>query len=337
MSIREQYIRYSLITIILVCGVILLKESMPYLGGILGAFTVYVLVRRQMLYLTEKKKLKKNTVATLLLLETILCILIPTALIVWFIIYKIQVFNFNINEFIGSIQNVANFIQEKTGYNVLREENLTTIASTATRIGQGLMGSVTSLTINFLVLLFVLYFMLIGGRKMEKYAYEILPFHRTDKRNVMQEIYMIVKSNAIGIPLLAIIQGGVALVGYYIFDAPNAFLLGVLTCFATIIPIVGTALVWVPLIVYMAIMGNWGDAIGMGLYAVLIITNIDNIVRSILLRKMADTHPLVTIFGVVIGLSLFGFMGIIFGPLLLSMFMLCVNLFKEDYLDNKNC
>ena len=64
----------------------------------------------------------------------------------------------------------------------------------------------------------------------------------------------------------------------------------------------------------------------------LIVTNIDNLIRFILQKKMADTHPLITIFGVVIGLSLFGFMGVIFGPLLISIFILCVNIFKEQYL-----
>lgn len=73
----------------------------------------------------------------------------------------------------------------------------------------------------------------------------------------MKEIELIVKSNAIGIPLLAIIQGLVALIGYVIFGVPNALLFGFLTCFATIIPIVGTSIVWAPLVVYLALTGNW--------------------------------------------------------------------------------
>ncbi|KAA6307369.1 hypothetical protein EZS27_040963, partial [termite gut metagenome] len=60
------------------------------------------------------------------------------------------------------------------------------------------------------------------------------------------------------------------------------------------------------------------------------------LIRFILQKKMADTHPLITFFGVVIGLSLFGFMGIIFGPLLLSVFLLCVNIFKKEYLEGKD-
>lgn len=84
----------------------------------------------------------------------------------------------------------------------------------------------------------------------------------------------------------------------------------------------------------MGLSGDWGHAIGLTVYAIIVIANVDNLIRFVLQKKMADTHPLITIFGVVIGLSLFGFMGVIFGPLLLSIFILCVNIFKEEYLDN---
>ena len=187
--------------------------------------------------------------------------------------------------------------------------------------------------INIIVLLFVLYFMLIGGLRMEGYCREILPFNRDVGSSVMREVHMIVRSNAIGIPLLAVVQGVVAFVGYLVFNAPSPLFWGVLTCFATIIPIFGTALIWLPLAGYMALTGDWGPAIGLLLYGGLVVTHVDNVVRFIMQKKMADTHPLVTIFGVFIGLSLFGFMGVIFGPLMLEMFVFCVNIFKKKYLD----
>ena len=170
---------------------------------------------------------------------------------------------------------------------------------------------------------------------MERYMYTLFPFDDKNKDEVLGEINMLVKSNAIGIPLLAVIQGIVALIGYLIFQTPDPLLFGFLTCIATIIPIVGTALVWVPLAAYMALAGDWIHALGMAIYSLLILTNVDNLIRFVLQKKLADTHPLVTVFGVVIGLSLFGFMGIIFGPLLLSLFLLCVDIFKKTYLDNK--
>ena len=332
MSVKEQYRKYSLITIILGLGLLLFLKMTPFMGGILGACTIYIMVRDQMLYLTQKKKIRKSVTAIILLIEAILCFLVPLSLAVWLLISKLQTVNVDTATFVDTSTNLADWIHRKTEYDLLSKENISSIASILPGIGQFLMGGISSFAVNLFVLVFVLYFMLIGGTKMEQYIYELLPFSDSNKKHVMNEINMIVRANAIGIPLLAIIQGAIATLGYYLFDAPSALLFGFLTCFATVIPIVGTTLVWFPLAAYMAISGDWPHAIGLLLYCGLIVTNIDNLIRFILQKKMADTHPLITIFGVVIGLSLFGFMGVIFGPLLISIFILCVNIFKEQYL-----
>lgn len=332
MSIKENYWRYSLVTIIIGLGVILFFKITPFLSGLLGAFTIYVLVRGQMFYLTEKKKVKPGIAALLLLGEAVLCFLVPLSLAVWLLINKVQNINLDPTPLLDAGQHIADLVREKTGFDVLDKSNLLKAAYILPQIGQFLVGSISSFAVNIVVLMFILYFMLIGGRKMEAYLYELFPFDDTNKGEVLHEINMIVKSNAIGIPLLAIIQGLFALLGYFIFGAPDPVLFGFLTCIATIIPIVGTTLVWVPLAAYMALSGDWVHALGLAIYATLVITNIDNLVRFVLQKKMADIHPLITVFGVVIGLSLFGFMGIIFGPLLLSVFLLCVNIFKKTYL-----
>ena len=300
MSVKEQYRKYSLITIILGLGLLLFLKMTPFMGGILGACTIYIMVRDQMLYLTQKKKIRKSVTAIILLIEAILCFLVPLSLAVWLLISKLQTVNVDTATFVDTITNLADWIRRKTEYDLLSKENISSIASILPGIGQFLMGGISSFAVNLFVLVFVLYFMLIGGTKMEQYIYELLPFSDSNKKHVMNEINMIVRANAIGIPLLAIIQGAIATLGYYLFDAPSALLFGFLTCFATVIPIVGTTLVWFPLAAYMAISGDWPHAIGLLLYCGLIVTNIDNLIRFILQKKMADTHPLITIFGVVV-------------------------------------
>lgn len=336
MSFKEQYWKYSLITFLLVMGAMLLVEFMPFLGGILGASTIYILLRKQLLYLTEKKQMRRSVATILLLLETTLCFLVPLTLAVWLFVNKLQSINLNPNELIHSIEHLADVIKQHTDYDVLEKSNIASAVAVLPRIGQALMGGIGGFAVNIMVLVLVLYFMLIGGTRMENYLYDILPFSEKNKKNVLNEINMIVTSNAIGIPLLAIIQGLIALIGYWIFGVPSPLLFGFLTCFATIIPVVGTALVWLPLALYMTMTGDWMNAVGLTAYALIIITNVDNLIRFILQKKMADTHPLTTIFGVIIGLSLFGFMGVIFGPLLLSVFILCFNIFKREYLENKS-
>ena len=90
MSVKEQYRKYSLITIILGLGLLLFLKMTPFMGGILGACTIYIMVRDQMLYLTQKKKIRKSVTAIILLIEAILCFLVPLSLAVWLLISKLH-------------------------------------------------------------------------------------------------------------------------------------------------------------------------------------------------------------------------------------------------------
>ncbi|MBD9177715.1 MAG: AI-2E family transporter [Odoribacter splanchnicus] len=335
MGFKEQYWRYSLIVIILLMGVVIFFQVTPFLGGVLGASTIYILLRRQAFYLTEQRHFKRSIMAICMLLETILIFLVPLALLVWLVVSQLQAVNLNPHSLLAPVEQVTAFIREKTGYDVLSSGNVQSMISILPKVGQAVMGGIGSFAVNVLVLLLVLYFMLTGGRRMEAYIGDILPFNKRNKKEVLHEFHMVVRSNAIGVPLLAILQGAVAMLGYYIFGAPGALLWGIVSCFATIIPVVGTAIIWIPLVVYLAINGSWGYAIGLAAYCIVIVSNVDNLIRSVLQKKMADTHPLITIFGVVIGLPLFGFMGVIFGPLLLAIFVLCVKIFKAEYLEGK--
>lgn len=335
MNIKEQYWKYSLITIVLVFGLILFTKLSTFLSGFLGALTIYILVRKQMIYLTEKRKLKRNLSALIISTEAVLCFLIPVSLFVWLLVSKLQNINLDPQIIIAPIEQMAAIIKEKTGYDVLSSSSLSFIVTKLPDIGQAVMGGIGSFAVNLFVMIFVLYFMLVGGTKMEGYIKGVLPFNENNAYEVTHKINKIIRANAIGIPLLALIQGTVALIGYFIFGAPNALLVGFLTCFATVIPMVGTALVWVPVTVYLALTGDWVNAIGLGLYGGLVISQCDNLIRFLLQKKMANTHPLITIFGVIVGLRLFGFMGVIFGPLLLALFLLFVDMFKKEYLDGQ--
>ncbi len=335
LSTREKYWHYSLFVLIVGLGVTIFVELTPFLGGLLGAVTIYVLLRRQMWFLCERRRWRRSLAASLLLGEAVLFFLIPISLIVWMVVDKIQGAALDPDSILTPVKHVAGLIREKTGYDMLQKSNVQSLMAFIPRMGQWIVGGLFDFGVNIVVLLFVLYFMLIGGLRMETYCRELLPFNRRMARNVMREIHMIVRSNAIVIPLLAVSQGIVAYVGYLVFGVSAPLFWGVLTCFSTILPIVGTALVWLPLAVYMGLDGDWGQGIGLAMYGGLVITQVDNLVRMIMQKKMADTHPLITIFGVFIGLSLFGFMGVIFGPLMLAMFVFCVNLFKRRYLDGK--
>jgi predicted PurR-regulated permease PerM len=333
MSTKENYWKYSLILLILLLGGLIVVKLWSFVNGLLGAFTLFVLVRRQMIYLTERRRVHKVVAALMIMAEAALCILVPVYLLVWILLGKAQAINIDIPAVTAVIQNFDTLLQEKVGYSLLTVDNLTTVTGYLTRSLQFIIGQAGGVVVTTFVMIFLLYFMLIGHREMERYIYNVLPFNEQNSQDISREIYRMVRSNAIGIPLLAVIQGLIAYIGYLIFGVPSAFLFGVLTCFATIIPLIGTGLVWVPLAGYLLLAGNWGHAIGLAIYCGVILINIDNVIRFVLQKRLADTHPLITVFGVILGLSVFGFWGVVFGPLLLSLFFLLLNIFRQEYLD----
>ncbi|NDW11112.1 AI-2E family transporter [Dysgonomonas sp. 520] len=333
MDASENKWKIPLLVIIFGLGIIIFLEMTPYLSGFLGAFTIYIMVRNQMRKLTDNKKMKKSIAATLILIEVILLFIIPISAVVWLLVSKIKNINLDTHELILQGHQIIGTIQEKTGYDLLSSDNLSSATAEVSKLLQMALDGITSFSINAVIMVFVLYFLLIGGSQLEKYIFDILPFKKGNKKNILRETKVMITANAIGIPLLASVQGMVAYAGYVIFGASSPILLAVLTCFSTILPLVGTTIVWLPAALYLGISGNWPSAIGLSLYGMIVISGSDNVVRFLLQKKIADTNPLITIFGVIIGLSLFGFWGVIFGPLLLSTFLLCIDIYKEEYID----
>ena len=182
---------------------------------------------------------------------------------------------------------------------------------------------------------FLMYFLLVGGREVEKALGKIIPLKPKNIALLASETKMMIKANALGIPVICIVQGIFAALGYWLFGVEDwgmwAFLTGVFAFF----PVVGTMIVWVPVCLILYSSGSSTAALGLAAYSFLVIGNVDYIARLSLLKKMGDVHPVITIMGVIIGLGLFGFVGLVFGPLLISYFLILVkiyiNEFSEEY------
>ncbi len=324
--------RTSLITLILILMLIIGKHALPYMSGVLGALTIYVLLRGQMKWLVERKHWGRNWAASLLTIEAIFFFLIPLLGIVLMLIDLFSTFDpESLNVLTTQAQDMIQQVEDRFGIELWSEENLQKLTSFSTTLVKGLLQGMSSFFLNAFIILFLLYFMLRGYDHFEAAVEELLPFTEDNKKTVTNETVSIVKSNAIGIPVLAIVQGVFAYIGYLIFGVNNALLFAVLTTFTTIIPVLGTMIVWIPLAVFMGINGDWLNAILLALYGFIVIGGVDNVARLLLQKQMANIHPLITIFGVFIGLSLFGFWGVIFGPLILSLIVLFINLYRHDY------
>ena len=327
---KEQYWKYSLIIFIIGLGMLLFRQAQPFMNGILGGFTLYILLRNFSNWL--QTKIKPLLAVWMITIGVTLFILIPVSLFSWAIVSQISGMHFDTQAIIQPAHQVIDIIEERTGFDLLSEKSLSFMVVQASSIGQKIMTGVSDLIVNLAVAIMLMFFMLWEGRKMEHYVSTIMPFEESNKREVLNKIQLMVRSNAIGIPLLAVIQGIISLGGYLLCDAPNPYLTALLTAFASIIPLVGTALIWIPVSIYFLIMGEWINALILLGYGGIIISQCDNLIRFLLQKKMANIHPLSKIFGVVAGLPIFGFMGIIFGPLLVSLFLLFLDMFRKEYL-----
>ncbi|TAH61814.1 MAG: AI-2E family transporter [Fermentimonas caenicola] len=328
---NSQKYRNILIGLIILLGLIIFRYTRPYMSGFLGAATLYILVVDQHRYLIQKLNFKKGLSAILIVLIVLIFILIPLTGIAFLVIDTFSSITIDPEVILGQINDFINSLEAKLGFNIFTPENLSALPRAGTNILQILGNSIYSFIINVVVILFVLYYMLYSNEEFEKAITEILPFKDENKEILIDETKLIIQANAIGIPLMAILQGLFAYMGYLLFGVNSALLYAILTAFATILPLVGTMIIWVPLGIGLLIGGDLVNGVGLIIYGLFIIGGVDNVARFLLQKKLADIHPLITVFGVLIGIPIFGFWGVIFGPLLLSLFILFFNMYRHEY------
>lgn len=322
-----------LLSLIILIGILILKHFYLFLPGVLGAVTLYILSRKSFLHLTEKKKWRPGWTALLYILGYLIIICLPVYLAVIMITPKLVALFNNPVQIMIAAQSFSHKIQNATGLELF---NSTTLQNATRKIAGNipliLTGTVNFLT-NLILMFFVLYYMLLHGEEIEKYINNFIPLKPANRHMLSIETDIMIRANAIGIPLLAIIQGCVGALGYAIFGVKAFALWGFLTGVASLIPIVGTAIIWLPLTVYLLAINNIWQGVGMAIYAVVVISNIDYVARITVLRKIGNVHPVITIFGVIVGISMFGFLGLIFGPLLISYFIVLVRIYRNEFND----
>lgn len=327
---RERYFEWTLLGLILIIGGLLFYEALPFLNGALGAVTLYLLLRRTNFYLCTR--FSRGMAPWIITLAVTCFVMVPLSIILWYLIDVVQNVDFDIQNIIQRYTDTITYLEQKTGLEIASDRTISFLTARATAIMNMFMSGINNTAVNLFTAILLLFFLLSGGMKMEKTIARCLPFSDNNKRLVISKVSTIVRSNAIGIPLLAIIQGGVAAIGYSLCGVNRPIEFGALTGFASMIPIIGSMLVWVPLAILQYFEHGLMPSLYLAAYGGLIISQCDNVLRMIMQKRMANTHPLITIFGVIAGLPLFGFMGLIFGPLLVAMFLLFLEMFVNQYI-----
>lgn len=320
-----------LLLLLLLFVYFVINELRIFFPGLLGAITLYILSRESYFQLVYHYKWKKGWTAGMYLFGYFLIF----ALLVYitFIIVEKQIHPFLSDPAasLAKAQIAINEMQVKTGLSVFSDDTLKNLQQKLAGFIPRLLNDTGMLITNFATLLFMLYYMLVHGKEMENFLSRIIPLKKNNISMLASETKTLVKASALGIPLISIIQGITATIGYMIFGVKEYVIWGFLTGVFAFFPVIGTLAVWVPLVIYTYSTGDTWNATALFLYSLIITGNIDYLSRITLLKKLGHVHPVVTVLGVIVGLGLFGFIGLIFGPLLVNYVILLFQVYLQEF------
>ncbi len=317
--------------IILLIGSLIFRELLPYFSGVLGAITIYVLMRGWMLRMV-KKGWNPNVAAILLILMSIILIFIPVSGVIMLLGNKISSVVDNSERVILAMQDQLKFIEDKYNYDITSQLDAGAVSSWLSGNLSSFAGTTFDVFIAVGLMYFLLFYMFTNRRLVNNTVGDYIPMNKSNLRLIGKEIKAMVRSNALGIPLVAIAQGIIALIGFFIFGIEDPFFWFVIVTIGSMIPFVGTLLGILPVFILTMSQGNSYQAWGILLYGIIVVGSTDNIIRLYVLKKLDNVHPLITLIGVIVGVPLFGFIGLIFGPLLISLFLVIVNIYRKEYL-----
>lgn len=196
----------------------------------------------------------------------------------------------------------------------------------------GLIGTATRLGIQLTIAFFGLFYLLQAPETAWRQVRPFIPFSGRNAEILRDRFKDVTISTLIGTGLTASIQGLLVGLAFWITGIPNALFWGVVTVIVAILPVVGSALVWGPGVLHLALDGRYGMAVGLALWGVVVVGNIDNVIRPMVFRRWAQIHPFITIIGAFAGIQYFGLLGLLIGPLAISYFFELIRMYREEYL-----
>lgn len=321
----------AFLLIVTALAIIVFKQLYIFFPGFLGALTLYILCRRYYFHLTEKRKWNKSLTAILFMVLFMACIVAPIYFSLQMIFRKVEGIMQDPGQVDHAIDAISQQLREWTGQDFLTKEAAADLGKKAAGFIPGILNSSATMVGNLLMILFLAFFMFKNGRLMESTLEDSIPLRPGNIELLADETCGMVRANALGIPLISLIQGLVALLGYWIFGIKDFVLLGLITGLCAFFPVIGTAMIWLPLVIFLFSKGENGKAIGLLIYSAVVIGNIDYLARITFLQKVGNVHPIITILGLIAGLKLFGFWGFIFGPLLISYLLVLIRIYKSEF------
>jgi len=331
MSIFNYKQRNTIILVsIIVLGCFILYALSNLFSSILGAIVLFTIFRPFYLYLIEIKEWNRSLAALLIIISSFIVIILPFIAISFMVIGKVAEINTNdlpIQQWIIKIDEFALNTFKQPNF---AEHTLQKLSAYVTDLFPSLIGSAANIILTLLVLYFLLYFMFVQIKEFEAALLRYAPFREQYAIKFAQALRDSTYSNVLGQGIIALVQGSLLANGFWIFGIPDPVFWGVIGAFISFLPVVGAPTLCIPAALFLFANHHTWQGIVLLAYGLLFIGNIDNVLRMIINKRVANTHPLISVIGVFIGLPLFGILGLVFGPLLLSYFLLLVEIYETN-------
>lgn len=196
--------------------------------------------------------------------------------------------------------------------------------------GTKIVGNIFLLIMNFVILMFVLFFLIRDGAGMLQRVRYLLPLTTAQQNRIFRQLDDVAKSVILGAFVIALAQGIAGGIGLFIVGIPPFFWGGMMG-FASLIPVVGTALIWLPVALYLILTGHWQMGVFLIGWGAIVVSGIDSVIRPILMQNRSKMSTFWVFLSIIGGIKFFGALGILYGPLVLGFAMVMLSLYAEDY------
>ncbi|MCG3863812.1 MULTISPECIES: AI-2E family transporter [unclassified Photobacterium] len=323
----------------------------PYLGPIVLAFIISLLFAPLHKRLLALMPTRANTAAMLSCFTLTVIIVIPLLVVFSSIVHQGTTVSKESYEWITSggpkelfahpyAQKALFYIDKYSPFHdfdpqVIIQKIATTasqVGSQALNISARILGDATSILVNFMMMLFVLFFLLRDNDKMIAAIRHVIPLSRSQEDEIMNEVEQVAKSAVLGSFLTAIAQGLAGGFAMWLCGFPGLFW-GSMMAFASLIPVVGTALIWLPASLYLLLIGQWEWALFLAGWGIIVVGSIDNVVRPLLMQGSSSMNTLLIFFSIIGGIQLFGLIGMIYGPIIFGVTLVLFKMYEVEFKD----
>ncbi len=317
--------------IIIAIGLVIFAGLYNYLTSIISSMILYVLFLKPFKYWTVKRKGSSTVAAIGIIIFSFVIIVLPFLVLSLLLTNKIVYYSQNYEDILTIVSKLEEFVGIDLKSKSVISELMQKGGALAANLFPSLVASTLEMIIAITLMYFILFFTFTNESSFLTTLQRYLPFDDETNQDLGDAFKKSVSSNVVGQSLISLVQASLVTIGFLIFGFKDVWFWGVVSFFCAFIPVLGTPIVWLPAGIIALAQGNTFGGWGIIIYGGILVMNIDNVLRMIIGKKMGNIHPLVTVVGVIFGLPIFGIIGLVIGPLLISYFLLLVDAYHRQY------